>query len=326
MSSRTTRGGGSGAAEMAVYKRPFSNATNAPRIPDGKASSSTGQRFQSVKEYKMKADVSTMTFDMFGGLGAGLNVVGTSETDIADNYMTYENHGLLYSNGSEAKWKQQDGQAICRWRLVSQAVRLTLVNNAEQNDGWWEAIRVPQDNDIGKKMVLLDAKGGADGGRRLVLQQVNEDLSGSTDFVNHPSYMTGKLRNIHKVNFQLMPNNTDHRFTQTKTEFELDNTTRIAAVPGGFRFTSDTTDVAAFADQGVDLGFDRLLIRIHGRPGTTSTTKNSGTRILAHVVSNQEIIYEAGGFATRFHMPTNKRKMDNVRPDRQVSARVSALS
>jgi hypothetical protein len=289
---------GSGALEMAVVRNAFSNATNAPRIPDGSELMSTGQRFQAVQEFGMADGKSAMVFNLFGALGAGCHVQGAKGTAGAlfDTTMFYKDHGTLTSTDTK-NWAQTDGQAITKWRLVSQAIKLSLVNNSDENDGWWEAIRIPVDNDAGDWMQMVQTSADATGPK--VLMPKREELA--YDFVNHPTYMSGKLKDIHKVVFQLNACGGRHAFTTMKTQFTLDNTDRFNAE---WTFKEDTTDVTAFVDQAMDMQYDRLVIRVNGRTGASGAT-GTGTRILAHVVSNQEVIYEPGSFATRFHAPTN---------------------
>jgi hypothetical protein len=305
---------GSGAKEMAVMKNAFSSATNAPRIPDGKEAMSTGQRFQAIREFQMAEGKSAMTFNLFGALGAGAHVQNAKGTvgQLFDTTLFYNNHGTLTNRNSATEWSQTEGQEINKWRLVSQAIKLVLVNNSDENDGWWEAIRIPVDNDAGDWMQMVGTTSVTDGSSAVaeplsVLMPKRQVID--YDFVSHPTYMSGKLKDIHKMTFQLNSTSGSHEFTKMKKKFVLDNETRLSDATG--LFSTDTTDVSAFVDQAMDMQFDRLVIRINGRTGT-SAAAGTGTRILAHVISNQEVIYEPGTFATRFHAPTNGRKRGSV--------------
>jgi hypothetical protein len=93
-----------------------------------------------------------------------------------------------------------------RFRLVSAALRLSCVNTAQFNGGWFEAVRVATDYQIsaGQALTVLseyDVSSGVpcpnDGWEGKVMS--------SDRWPNHPSYVTGKLSDLYKHQFYLQP-------------------------------------------------------------------------------------------------------------------------
>jgi len=98
--------------------------------------------------------------------------------------------------------------------------------------------------------------------------------------VENPTYVTGKLRDIHRHVFQLAPQGSDHDFRELPSAF-------LSGNPVG-----NTNPL-------LDDNFDAIYIRIHGRTGSESPT-----RIMTHIVSNQEVIYDEAATLCRYHSET----------------------
>nr|QTE03400.1 MAG: capsid protein [Nandayus nenday CRESS-DNA-virus sp.] len=267
----------------AVYHNPFSTATTNPKIPDGKTYASTGLRLQAVTEISNDA-TGPIDILLFPGLGNGV-VIDSSDTAISGNTrsMPYNDHGRF----SDSPYTQTSA-AIHKWRIVSQALKITLINNSDENDGWFEAIRIQGSDDSGFGPAEIDGEegnfiGASTAGTLPALS--------STNLVEHPTYCTGKLRDIHKYLFHLMPQGNDHDFNIIPRATTLE-----------------------FAGPNLDNeNYDMVFIRVHGRAGSASPT-----RLMLHVVSNQEVVYDEGTFMTRYHSECqgNKRKFDSVRESR----------
>jgi hypothetical protein len=232
------------------------------------------------------------------------NALLTEETDI----QPYKTHGYFkYDNDVATEpgfpaFVQPAGQQIAKWRMVSQAVKFTLTNNSDENDGWWEAIRFTHSDSDQFYALCNDVLSGIPFDGLSVLGSyvtaVNQKLFasdqnlGAANLVENPSYVTGKLRDIHKYIFQLKAHNTDHPFNCLNKRYPAPN--RSSA-------TADTlaeTDILVQNEllrSVIDKSFDVIYLRVHGRGGTTPT------RILSHVVANQEVMYEAGSSMARFH-------------------------
>lgn len=252
---------------LAVYHNALSTATTNPKIPDGKCYNSVGLRLQSVKEF-VNDGTGEMEFLFFPGLNNACiarSCVGTG----VERLMPYTRHGTLDAGG-----EQEAGGEIARWRVVSQAYKVNLINNSDENDGWWEAIRVQAYN----HGVLDDGWGleAADGTAYVVGSQTPGELpginTGIMSMVEHPTYVTGKLRDIHRHVFDLMPQGSDHDFNDIP--YQIIGT-------GGLVDTKN---------------YDCIYLRVHGRAGATTPT-----RLMIHAISNQEVLYQETSTMSRFH-------------------------
>ena len=257
---------------LAVYHNAFSTASTGAKIPDGKSYHSTGIRLQAVKEFTANTN-GTMDFLIFPGINNGIVAAGVTDND-ASWGMPYTSHCVLDTDGDFPA--QADETRILRWRIVSQACKFTLTNNSDENDGWWEAIRV-QTHGTSAEGFALVLHGD---GRTVIGPSTTGQIPGITlgsfpNFVEHPTYVTGKLRDIHRETFDLMPQGADHDFQRLE--------------PGMY----PPALIEAFSDSE---NYDAVIVRIHGRGGT-----GTPTRVMAHMVSNQEVLYDENTSLARYH-------------------------
>jgi len=267
---KTNARGSAGSLQLAVYRNAFSTATTNPKIPDGKAYHSSGVRLQAVKEF-VNDTTTTMDFLLFPGINNGLIMAKANQAD--GRYMSYPSHAVLSVDGTAIT--QNAETAIDKWRVVSQALKITLINNSDENDGWWEAARVQLSRNDALK--IDDVATGAIIGTDVALTEL-PGVDVTRQMVENPTYVTGKLRDIHRHLFQLQPQGADHDFSELR----------------------GTTNTTAEATEFWDQNFDAIYIRIHGRTGTESPT-----RVMCHVVSNQEIVYDEAATLCRYHSETH---------------------
>lgn len=264
--------------QLAVYRNAFSTATTNPKIPDGKAYHSSGVRLQAVKEW-INDGTTTMDFLIFPGLNNGLIMAKANTTN--GRYLSYPSHGVF--TAAENIFTQTPATAIDKWRVVSQALKVTLVNNSDENDGWWEAVRVQLSNSASIKFDPV-ATGPIVGTDVAADKLPNVDVD--RQMVENPTYVSGKLRDIHRHVFQLAPQGADHDFNELG--IAIDNT---------------STGVYSLLDRN----FDAIYLRIHGRTGTSSPT-----RVMTHMVCNQEIVYDEGATLCRYHSETTMTPSFNI--------------
>jgi hypothetical protein len=253
------------AACLAVYANPFSTACTSPRIPDNKVYSSCGVRVQAVGEF---TNDTTAPMEMLLFPGLNNSFFATSCIGGVNGALPFTNHGKF-----SLALVQDPASSVHKWRQVSCGMKVTLVNNSDENDGWFEAIRVQGSDSSGfgvqPQLAGPDGFVGSPGGVP-VMPAINV---GITNLVEHPTYITGKLRDIHKYMFQLNPQGSDH-------EFQI-----IARPP-------DVT-IAQLLDNE---NFDMIYLRVWGRAGASTPT-----RLMVHVVSNQELIYDEASSMVRYH-------------------------
>lgn len=279
---RTSTNKSKGNDQASVYRDPHSLRTSNPKIPDGKCRLSAGIRLQSVKEWTNDAN-STMGFVIFPGLNNAVYVDNTSTSEKTQEFSAHG--GLTFSAVAPDEGFTQADSTIAKWRQVSLGAKFTLVNNADENDGWFEAIRFTSS--------LNDAHFIVEPGDGVIKPQDPDALQGSLpvlqdgfQMVEHPSYITGKLRDIHRYCFNLMPHDTDHDFQHLK------------------KFYPTTTTSEEMEQDFVDHSYDMIYVRIHGRV-SDGGGGGTPTRVMLHVVSNQEIMYEPATPLSRFHTETD---------------------
>lgn len=300
---------------LAVYKDPFSRATHLPRIPDGKAITSIGLKNRVIGEVTIEnaANASTDIL-LFPGLNAWVCIDDVDgETDLI--YMgsnILEQSAISGTAGTGITLDQQTATNIHRWRMVSCGMHCALTNNAEQNDGWWEAVRFGTPTDAREYLFGFDATADAQ-----AIVPFSPFAMGVDNLVNLPSYTSGKLRDIHRTQFNLRPEGNEHQFISLRDTYELASTDLLATTDIFFAgtaaanasvqklgaaagiattgFTGDNLKQHDFVNSRVDFGYDVILLRIHGRGDTAPS------RIKIEAVANHEIIYDERATNSRFH-------------------------
>lgn len=302
-----------------TISNPFNSTVLNPKINDGLTPYSSGVRCQYAGEYSCFGAGAPMIVYLYPGITAGMTVYRSNQP----SYGTvghYPNHVGFKLQSDPVKLDQELPTYLTNWRLVSQALRLSLVNNCEANDGWFEAIRIDTDQqefanwDHVPTGVPSNAAFGVVGAQTVVPLQTSQELdqvsapttppgaainTGSQEvnlpgcrlanipsFATHPTYTTGKLKDLHKYVFQLRPTKRQHEF-------------------GALNATAND---AAFL---VDYNFDAICIKIYGRSYPQPAPDGSVlTRIHAHVVANQELVFDESCVLSRYHTNTKYSEAD----------------
>jgi hypothetical protein len=257
-------------AIVAALKNPFSTRTIHPKVPDGKTHISSGQRLQAVKTIPAAVGPFVHEILLFPGLNNSVTALasGANTTPAtATNVDFGTTHAPLITGGGGAGTARQSDQSqlICSWRTVSCGLRLNLVNNADSNEGWFEACRVnlcdPTKFTVVEPVQTQNSDPVYVAASALSAAQLAEVAPFNTqNMAISPTFISGKLRDIHKYSFTLNPNTNDRPFRPMPA------------------FGSDIPMSSL-----VDTSMDAVLIRIHG---------SASTQLMAHVVHNQEIIYD----------------------------------
>lgn len=196
---------------------PFDTTILQPKLLDGKVPRSSGIRLRSTGE--IQCDSAGVTYiALLPGLQNVLSWKVGSATSVTPP--KYNGHISVDTDRAQVK----------KIRLVGAALRLTLVNSALENEGYFEAARLP----VGDADLMLNADGTLS----------TPILDTGLDLANHQTYMTGKCRDLHRYQFRLNTTNTDFPFGQLTEPPQLNELT-----------TSN---------------FDMILIKIHGRSDASS--------------------------------------------------------
>lgn len=160
--------------------------------------------------------------------------------------------------------------SMLQWRSVSCGLNISCINNANEEAGWWEAIRLHTLNDTPQSWGIgTDSRPG-------IFNDPASDIESSTrtrslpflnptaSFINSPSYQSGKLKDLHQLCFKLKPSSDAQEFTQL---YENDNASKSRLCP------------TCLIDQ--DMG--AVAIRVYS---------SSGIRLLLQTCFNAEVCYD----------------------------------
>lgn len=320
-------------ASLEVVRNPFADTTQQPRFPDGKASESIGFRGQMIAEFEQANDgvVELLFFPGVDCCCVLRNVFSdanpsTLGTPNVLSYMELQQHlraDLTISDtAGTINIEQSRSTAIAKWRPVSYGMHISLVNNADENDGWWEAIRVSLSNETDSYSVPVAANGAAqppdNTANEVAISVIHKmpDLKSSQMLANQ-SYSTGKLRDIHQVLFCLNPEMKEHAFNDVPLRTQVTSVlpeTDSNQIPVAYKSTdmlpaetpvigrtSTLPNVRAqdsVMDAFVDTSYDAIFVRIHGRPAVGG---RSASRFTVHTVQNQELVYDENSENAKFH-------------------------
>jgi len=293
--------------QLHLYHDAFAGTTASPKIPDGKAESSVGLHMQAVREAIGGEVDGLMDIVFFPGLGVCARISGStagdSETAMVD-FPEWRDTSQYVGNGFVdhlSNFRIQRTNSLAKWRLVSSALQIKLLNASEEDDGWWEAIRLHSDiesDDWNLKAFFPPGIGDWSNGSHLC-RNVPTGIMETSD----KSYATGLLRDLGKVQFDLKPTYVDHEF---KTPAEAHNIRNGVTFSNGTLVPVDNANDCAFqagsdvlqrlVRDATDQSFDAILIKIHGRPNITTPT-----RLHMNFVSNYEAIYDRVTDLSLFH-------------------------
>lgn len=315
-------------AQLQVFHDPFSNATSQPKIPDGKVSTSLGLAHNDVGEIQVPTG-STETPDgtkcllLFAGLNGGIietNYTPSASADASVAGRDYFIHGFSTGASAACNWTNlinagppvaaQGGQVsidqqYALWRVVSTGVRLQLLNPDEENDGWFEAVRinVAQNGRHYLMSTLGELTSTTTDGivAPVELARDNQTAFGTTNYYDNPTYFTGALRDLHKYQFELHGRTDFHDFSHIRNQCRIegadlngaDLATKLHLGPPPARYGSD--DWHEIIDNFVDKSYDMILIRLHGR------TSAPASRLHYHLRSNQEVYFPTQERESRYH-------------------------
>jgi hypothetical protein len=294
--------------QLAVYHNPFARTTKQPKIPDGKITESLGFQTQAVREFKFApAANGVLDLLLYPGQDAGLIAVGT--LDSVNAFSANAAQVVGYTGSSGIDWSGFDGTAnglvtfkekYSLWRIVSQGLKLSLLNPAEQDDGWFESIRVVPSMETDQYSLFTKDTGYGDRvNHGTVCPQELLNQMRTANLVNERSYSTGLLRDLKDMQFNLKGTLDHHDFRQQSENAYLYQAdwTGYDAVNAHLPANDGRPNVADFVNQFIDPGYDMIYIRIHGR-------SDSNTRLHVNVVSNQEIFFQNSERENRFHTGT----------------------
>lgn len=224
---------------------PFDKGMSQPKLLDGKVSRSSGIRLRATGEITCN--------------GAGSTYIALVPG--ASNVLCWRvNSDPLVSEVTPTPFQGHldsipDRENVKGVRTVGAALRLSLVNSADQNEGYWEAARIPT-SALDFKFTQTAA------GPPIVTNTAVSMTMGNLDLSNYQTYLTGKLRDIHRYQFKLNAIDNDINFSRMLTE-------------------------PPEVDQFISEQWDTVIIKIHGR-----VEIGAPSMIMYDCISCQEVIYK----------------------------------
>jgi hypothetical protein len=305
--------------QLEMFHNPFSRATTQPKIPDGKTVESLGFHTEAVGEVVNSEDQpimhmlmyagqkSALIIDKVGGLSTRTYTIPDFQASGGINWTT-----LLVDPPIQAAIGQIEPYA--NWRTVSAGLRLALLNPSEENDGWWEAVRVTEPLDASDWYYTTTGVSNVPANNGTIAPLDLIDQFASKEIVNERSYVTGLLRELEDYQFELHGVKDHHDFTTGKEQIHISPESRYAAdipnkevrMQNGFQESFDVIE------SNVDQGYDMIYIRFHCRKndGSAGDQALQGSRIHYNLVSNQEIVYGIDRKESRFQTQTGNVGVD----------------
>ena len=224
---------------------PFDTNITQPKILDGSVDRSCGIKLKASGTFQLDATGADTYFILYPGYTYCGNWKSTA--GVPSLHAFFPNHLETTTNRANVK----------QIRLVSCGALFSLENSNDENEGFWEAVRIPLDY---ANFTLVDssAPNGEDYAARIIQTFAISDMS------NYQTYQTGKLRDIDRFLFKLNSVAPDHPFKRV-----LPSSTPPAV-----------TDV-------LDDFFDCVIIKMKGRVDAVTPST-----IRYQIVSNQEVVYQ----------------------------------
>lgn len=299
-------------AQLHQLHNPFADVTSQPKIPDGKVDSSLGFQTQIVKPIANKIDQSTVELVLFAGMNAAVTTNHTDQANLSDH--TTWTPGFVGSNAVD--WSAATDPATDYvvetkddynlWRTVSAGMRLKLMNSVEEDDGWWEAIRITPEFLVKHyRLATVDNATDRANSGTLVPTGLFAEYSDQS-LVNENSYSTGLLRDLQNVQFDLHGRLDHHDFVQKRGNLRLEaaaqNAVNLINMSSVLKEGHD--DAYELINQFIDPGYDMIYIRLHCRPNVLNSETHKGSRFHMNVISNQEIVFDNDQRESRFQTPS----------------------
>lgn len=289
-----------GYKHLAVFNDPFSNTTLTPRIPDGKSIVSTGLKYHFRETFELgggAANTNEASIILTPSLTSPCAINYFSDSD--NRWFVFSADDLATRNGS-VQLTQSPSQEIYKWRVVGYGLHISLLSNTDNNAGWWEAGRI-------STLVNADEYHFYHADKKPLIVYPKHDTfdQESKTLINHPSYTTGRLRDIHNVTFQLLPDGNEHDFVTCSPVVSVAGASNAAGgtnlmvndklnLVQGKKFDTTIISTQDCIKSHVDFGWDSIFIRCYG------TASSTPSQILVHVVQNVELVYDERATMARF--------------------------
>jgi hypothetical protein len=204
---------------------------------------------------------------------------------------------------------------IENWRIVSQGLRLTQINSEEENDGWYEAVRITSENHPEfyrtQPMVASGTTPTVFDTQALVLapSAIYWDYLKALALPEMPGYHSGQLKQLKDIEFKLQ-----HQYgvckpntIQLVENIENDSQRSVGSTVGGKTYPGGYVVNLLPKDDGLELqrmaisnNFDVVYLRVYGR------TSGNRSKFIAEGIQNVEFQFQANSDLATFHTANQK--------------------
>lgn len=241
---------------------PFDQSQSQPKLLDGSVLRSSGLRFRNTGSIVLPTAGAAYIV-----LIPGLSKVLYWQTAVGG---AFTSTGVFPTHLGTLT----DRENIKNIRLVSAGLKLSLLNSSDQNEGYWEAVRIT--TPIVTTLLTVETPAENEAFIMAAADNYAVDIVTQfalTDMANHATYQTGKLKDINRFMFKVNSVSPQHPWK------------RVSETP--------------VVSDAIDYSFDTVVIKVTGRldPASPST-------LMYNQIVNQECVYSEGTALARLHTPS----------------------
>lgn len=297
-----------------VVANPFSNATQHPKMPDGKVPMSLSRRLRNTVAFTASTSTYTdiLLAPLFGNLANLFSSSLSTDKGVGIIGAVGQTVGFACNIDGAGPYTMYNSGAIAKQRIISQAIRLTQINNDEENDGWYEACRINMTKQATNYLVCsIDNVDVALRDQPLVLatdSTVQVGYLNGLPLVEQPGYVSGMLKDLKNKEFRLQPVGCECHMNEcpvTKLTLASGGTGDLVKGPNDkWAHLEATANANSALELGLDDSWDCVLIRIHGRSGTGATPSS----FIAECIQNIEFCFNPKSDMATFQTPNVRHK------------------
>lgn len=245
---------------LKVLANPFEPFTGQPKIPDGRLQRSAGIRLRNTFQLTLDKTGIATHIAIIPGFGS---------------VWCYSDGTTMLTPGPFPSHIQSAASValIHSLRTVSTGVRFNLLNSPDQNEGYWEAARIPI-----TASEVTNVNEGTDDRRVTMVRTVLEAYT--SNLVNYPTYQTGRLRDLNKYVFKCNSVNVDHEFVAANSVCDKSFDMIVMKLRGRIDVDIPSTLlVESISNQEVKYDQDQALARLETPTTRLSNIETIMTRL-----------------------------------------------
>lgn len=196
---------------------PFDLTYSQPKLHDGSVPRSSGVRLRTTGQFQLNGNGGDNFMVLFPGFDHTLTL--------------FKNGDTLWTSSADhpSHFLQSDRPSIKKVRYHSCGLKLSLLNSSDENEGLWEAVRLPYNP------ALLTINDNA------MARIFGNSTTPVTNMANYSTYQSGKLKDLERVQFKLNSTSPNHAWV------DVNGTAAVTVATA------------------TDSAFDIIVIKLNGR-------------------------------------------------------------